>query len=396
MPAGELLGTVREDRMRVGVERWVGLQLTQRYVCDTNRSGLVSCTSGGFFRYVPLADLLENKEASAEQWDASAITWTVPGPLHHVAFYPPQSDTLTHFAYGGEQVPLSVWSLSKALEAAKQPMQPDASEEPLPARAGSKRSAASKSSKKCDLLPGELWRAKNLPNDHLSLPRPPLIRTLAFAPTEPVDDDELKGMRVYVGTKDGIIRVYEPAQKPRPVHEWQVGAKQPGSLRVMHVCASEQILLVGDTSRRLLVVDMHKGRVLFQYKDISGTLSDLLTVHDAQADRWLVLGAALDHLVRLCDLGETYGEGQRRRGQVLEQYFTGVDHAVALALDPRQTSVPADKSSDNEEEVWDNMAVIGEKASDAREKSAADEEEDDSDAARAETRRAEKRHRRDP
>jgi len=378
--------------MRVGVERWVGLQLTKTYVDDTYCSGLVSCTSGGFFRYVPLAELLE-REASPDEWASSAITWTVPGPLHHVAFYPPHSETPTHFAYGGEQVPLSIWSLAKALEAAQRPIEPEASEEPSSARAGSKRSASSKSSKNRELLSGELWRAKNLPNDHLSLPRPPLIRTLAFAPTEPVADDELKGLRVYVGTKDGIIRVYEPAQRPRPMHEWQVGAKQQGSLRVLHICASEQILLVGDTSRRLLAVDLPTGRVLFQYKDITGTLADVLTVSDAQAQRTLVLSASLDHLVRVCDLGEPYGEGQRRRGQVLEQYFTGVDHVVALALDPRQTPAPVEEASDDEEGVWDTMAVVGEKAS---ETSTPDDDDDDSDAAHADARRAEKRHRRDP
>ena len=392
--AGELLGTVREERMRVGVERWVGLQLTKTYVDGTYRSGLVSCTSGGFFRYVPLTELL-NGETTPEAWASSAITWTVPSPLHHVAFYPPRSDTPTHFAYGGEQVPLSIWSLAKALESAQQPVQPEPSEEPSSGHTGSKRSASSKSSKGRGLLPGELWRAKNLPNDHLSLPRPPLIRTLAFAPTDAVADDELKGMRIYAGTKDGIVRVYDPAQKPRPIHEWQVGAKEQGSLRVLHLCASEQILLAGDTSRRLSAVDLSTGRVLFQYKDITGTLSDVLTVQDAQAQRTLVLSASLDHLVRLCDLGEPYGERQRRRGQVLEQYFTGADHAVALALDPHQSPAPVEEASDDEEGVWDTMAVVGEKVS---ETSAPDDDDDDddSDAARADARRAEKRHRRDP
>lgn len=300
-------------------------------------------------------------------------------------------------------MPLSVWSLAKALEAAQRPMKPSASEEPATVRPGSKRPAATKSSKSRDLLPGELWRAKNLPNDHLSLPRPPLIRTLAFAPApEAATDDELKGMRVYVGTKDGFIRVYEPAQKPRPMHEWQIGAKPQGSLRVLHVCASEQALLVGDTSRHLSMVDIHSGRVLFQYKDITGTISDIQTVWDAQAQRTLVLCTSLDHLMRLCDMGEPYGQGQRRRGQVLEQYFTGMDHVVALALDPRQAPAPAEPASDDEENIWDTMAVVGGKGETEMNESHDDKEDEeddddeDSDAPRADARRAEKRHRRGP
>ncbi|WFD27639.1 hypothetical protein MNAN1_002640 [Malassezia nana] len=370
-PTGELLGTVREERMR-------------------------------FFRYVPMVELLQKKPTVAPtEWQTSAIAWTVPGPLHHVAFYPPASDTPSHFAYGGEQVPLSVWSLAKALEAAQWPMEPSASDEPSTVRSGGKRPAATtKSSKSRDLLPGELWRAKNLPNDHLSLPRPPLIRTLAFAPVpEGATENELRGMRVYVGTKDGIVRVYEPAQKPRPLHEWQIGAKPQGSLRVLHVCASEQALLVGDTSRHLSMVDMNSGRILFQYKDMTGTISDIQTVWDAQAKRKLVLCSSLDHLMRLCDMGEPYGQGQRRRGQVLEHYFTGMDHVVALALDPRQAPASSEPASDDEENVWDTMAVVGEKGAlneSHEDKEGKDEDEDDSDAPRADARRAEKRHRRDP
>lgn len=80
---------------------------------------------------------------------------------------------------------------------------------------------------------------------------------------------------IAVGTKDGIIRLYEPAKnKNRHVGEWQVVPKNQGSIRVMSYCAKEQyvhklttsMIFVGDTTRTLYAVDSRSGRVLFHYK----------------------------------------------------------------------------------------------------------------------------------
>ena len=361
--SGKLLCTIHEDRMRVGLERWVGLRLSV--------NGLFACTSGGSFRHVDLAACLHENAFEKDRVSDATCTWTIPSPLHHVAFYPPDaSQPVTHVASGGEQVLLSIWSVERWWAHYRQPT--EALETPSTPPTSKKR-AAPTSSKHRELAPGEVWRAKNLPNDHLSLARPPMIRCIGFARHTSPDgaQDALASMRVMVGTKDGMLRVYEPSKKPRHVQEWPVVPKGQGSIRVLH--AMPHTLLVSDTSRHLYMLDGRTGHVQFQYKDMTGTVSDVLTLHDSQQGRTWVLSASLDHLIRL------FGT---QRSTMLEQYFTGTDHAVSLVVDPQWTP-PVPHNDD--EDVWAHMSTVGQDASD---------DDSDTDADEASAQRAEKRHRR--
>ena len=67
---------------------------------------------------------------------------------------------------------------------------------------------------------------------------------------------------------------------------------------------------------------------------------------------------------------------------MLEQYFTGTDHAVSLVVDPQWTP-PVPHNDD--EDVWAHMSTVGQDASD---------DDSDTDADEASAQRAEKRHRR--
>ncbi|WFC96954.1 hypothetical protein MBRA1_003620 [Malassezia brasiliensis] len=318
-----------------------------------------------------------------EELDNLAIKWTVPSPLHQVTFYP-DTNKPRYFAYGGEQVPLSLWSLRKALErdpaqevAASKPAEEE--EQDAQAATGKKRRASSQAGKQRDLLPGELWRAKNLPNDALSLARHPLIRSVVFLPretssgNEEAAEDELAALdaAVAVGTKEGMVRVYEPSKKkPKHVHEWQIAAKNQGALRVLKLARSDAILFAGDAARNLYAVDVKTGRVLFQYKgafveltpDITGTISSLLVLQvqrDEEAPKTLLLGSSLDRLVRLFDIGTPYGQGQRRRGKELCSYFTGLENVISMTSAQLSVQAPSEKKAEEaeEEEVWANMAI---------------------------------------
>lgn len=340
------------------------------------------------------------RDATEEQLDSLAVKWTVPSPLHQVAFYP-DTNKPRYFAYGGEQVPLSLWSLRKTLERDSEPAETTATkpaeddDQDAQAAAGKKRRASSQTGKQRDQLPGELWRAKNLPNDALSLARHPLIRSVVFLPRNSASEaeaseDELSALdaAVAVGTKDGIVRVYEPSKKkPKHVHEWQVAPKNQGALRVLKLARSDSILFAGDSARNLYAIDAKTGRLLFQYKgtlflwltpDITGTISSLLVLHvqrDEEPPKTLLLGSSLDRLVRLFDIGTPYGNGQRRRGKELCSYFTGLENVISMASDQLSVQVPSEKKAEEaeEEEVWANMAIARDEkddgdASDAEEK----------------------------
>lgn len=203
-------------------------------------------------------------------------------------------------------------------------------------------------------------------------------------------EDELSALdaAVAVGTKDGLVRVYEPSKKkPKHVHEWQVAPKNQGALRVLKLARSDSILFAGDSARNLYAIDAKTGRLLFQYKgtlflwltpDITGTISSLLVLHvqrDEEPPKTLLLGSSLDRLVRLFDIGTPYGNGQRRRGKELCSYFTGLENVISMASDQLSVQVPSEKKAEEaeEEEVWANMAIARDEkddgdASDAEEK----------------------------
>ena len=66
---------------------------------------------------------------------------------------------------------------------------------------------------------------------------------------------------------------------------------------------------------------------------------------------------------------------------MLEQYFTGTDHAVSLVVDPQWTTPVA---HNDDEDVWAHMSTVGQDAAD----------DSDTDPDEASAQRAEKRHRR--
>lgn len=297
--------------------------------------------------------------------------WTVPGPISQVAFFPPFSESPSHYAYGGDQVLLSVCEIGATLShysKCKSGSSAGAAEKQVEEEetvSSKKRKLPSRPGKQVDFLPGEVWRAKSLPNDHLSLPQPPSIRTISFITDSTSDRNTFENMKVVVGTKDGLLRTYMPSQKPKHTQEWKI-TQNRGSIRTVHACPSENALFVGDTQRNLYMVDDRTGQVLFQYKDITGTISDALTFVDSSTGKTLVLATSLDHLIRLFSTGEISGTNQRRRGAVLEQYFTGVENGLVLAWDPHNetsrhgdTENRSESEGEEEDDVWSNMKTIG-------------------------------------
>lgn len=207
----------------------------------------------------------------------------------------------------------------------------------------------------------------------MSLPRYPLIRAVAFLPgsnraesdeNTPADDIKCLGKtRVAVGTKDGLVRVYEPGSgSQKHTHEWAIAPKDQGAIRTMALSAEEKILFVGTATRNLYAVDAESGRVLFQYKDIHGAVSSVLVLPPVQEGELtksgFLLAAALDRLVRFLDTGTPRGNGQRTRGSTLCTYFSGLESIAQLTLDEAPAVQAAEK--DDADDVWNDMSIISE------------------------------------
>lgn len=89
-------------------------------------------------------------------------------------------------------------------------------------------------------------------------------------------------------------------------------------------------------------------------------------MQEEEERKTFLLGASLDRLVRLFDIGTPYANGQRRRGNTLCSYFTGVENAIAMAAEKTSFTVhrePTEEETD-EEKLWTNMAVVSEQAND--------------------------------
>jgi ribosome biogenesis protein NSA1 len=114
-------------------------------------SGLYSCTSNGVLRLTPFGE--HNAESQTAVLPMRLCEWRTA----------PDGNT---FSYGGDEVELSLWDLESAF-APKQKQSPPQSE-------GTKKRKRAN-----DLLPGEIWRAKNAHrNDHPAFPRPVLTSCL--------------------------------------------------------------------------------------------------------------------------------------------------------------------------------------------------------------------------
>ncbi|PWN53550.1 hypothetical protein IE53DRAFT_408591 [Violaceomyces palustris] len=149
----QILFTVREPRMKAGIERWVGLSV--------GKSGVYSCTSSGAFRFTSV-------DLSKDEPVTGSVAIDLPGPLQQLSFHPVSDPT--HFAYGGEEIPLSLWDISIALSpqparGERDPAADDSAEMSAPetgnAKQRKRKRQAAERAKARELMWGEIWRAKN-------------------------------------------------------------------------------------------------------------------------------------------------------------------------------------------------------------------------------------------
>ncbi|KAN0061815.1 hypothetical protein ACQY0O_005808 [Thecaphora frezii] len=279
-----ILATITEDRMRAGIERWVGLAVAP--------SGIFSCTSAGSFRFTPIS--LGSSESSLGE----PKLLDLPGPLQHCCFYPASNPT--HFSYAGEEIPPSLWDISLALSEQPQSMAGDesidsintndVSASPTNAKLRKRKRQAEARAKAKEYAWGEVWRAKNLPNDYLSLPQRANVAQVAIVDmdtesrnTVAVDcavSDEAATVpartTIVVGTKDGLIRVFEPASGSRKhSREHRIVQAGQGAIKTMGVGLSPGELFVADSTGKLYSVDWRNGQTQYHYKDITGAITSL-------------------------------------------------------------------------------------------------------------------------
>ncbi|KAN0140840.1 WD40-repeat-containing domain protein [Lactarius tabidus] len=309
------------------VREWTERRLStgQKYIgLAASSAGVYTCTSNGALRLTPFGS-----------HDAESQTAVLPMRLYEWRTAPDGNT----FSYGGDEVELSVWDLESAF-ASKQ-------KQPAPQSEGTKKRKRAN-----DLLPGEIWRAKNVANDALSLRQPVHNTCLSYLSTP---------QQIVAGTQRGDVRRYDTRAARKPVAEWKQISKGNGigSIAKGH---NEHEVFASDQTSSLFAVDARNGRVIYGYKGIAGAVTSI-----APSPTGLV-STALDRYARV---HSTYppptevGQPQDNKGAVLERvYMKSVptcviwDEVAGEDADKGDGKLRDDAEVDSDtDDIWEGMPV---------------------------------------
>ncbi|KAF9005604.1 hypothetical protein BDQ17DRAFT_1239871 [Cyathus striatus] len=294
----------------------IGLALT-----DT---AVYTCTSNGALRWTSIAQFSESQSVSLPN---RLFDWKL-------------STSTDFFAYGGDEVDVSVWNVERAFQHTSEVVKSPASDS---------TSAGSKKRKRNDtLFPGEIWRAKNLPNDSLGLRQPIRITALEYL------SSTASCSQLLAGTAFGDVRRYDTRTARRPVADWkQIG--KVGGINAITKGLSENQAFVSDHGSNLFCLDLRNGRIAYSYKGLSGAINSIASSPTN------ILSTSLDRYARIHSvypLPEIEGQQQGDKGEVLEKIYLK-STPVAAVWDKGTSSGAEEKQSEDlegdDDDVWNEM-----------------------------------------
>ncbi|OCB84086.1 hypothetical protein A7U60_g8758 [Sanghuangporus baumii] len=327
----------RESRYKVN-HKFVGLNLSSE--------GLFWCTSNGALGRSVL-------ELDAEEASSSFRKATLPMRLCSWNLSPDASS----FAYGGNEVDLSVWDTERTF-------QETLGSQVIP----SENSDTTKKRKRAgDLFPAEIWRAKNLPNDALSLRQPIHITSLSYLSSSSVGAG---GVHLVSGTEGGDVRRYDTRAARRPIANWTSVAKV-GGIGLVRAGLSEHELFVADNGTSLSALDLRNGRTIYSYKKLQGAITSV-----AQSSNNFLGSTSRDRYFRLHSTfppPAIAGCQQEGRGEIFGTlYMKSVPTTVVcgeLMDTPRRAQEMEGQNEivgeggdeeDENDDVWATMRDVGE------------------------------------
>ncbi|KAF4603596.1 hypothetical protein EYR38_004010 [Pleurotus pulmonarius] len=233
----------------------------------------------------------------------------------------------------GDEVDLSVWDVEQAFT--------DHS------NLKSGNTASKKRKRTAELLPGEIWRANNVSNDHLGLRQPIRISSLAYLP-------KASPHHLVTGTQFGDVRLYDKRAARKPLSNWKI-FKDGSGVKTLESGPSDHQIFVSDSQSRLFAVDIRNGSVSYGYK---GSVS---SVAPSQS---LMASASLDRYVRIHSIFPPplqVGKAQDEKGDVLEKVFV-TSIPIAVFCD-EETTFRSDaerpgEDDEDDDDIWHNMEGV--------------------------------------
>ncbi|KAF6765160.1 WD40-repeat-containing domain protein [Ephemerocybe angulata] len=315
------LHTLSEEDELNTVCNWTEKRLKDNYFVGltASTSAVYSCTSNGALRRATFST------------ESSSITQEDKGSLPTRLRDWKLSSDAKNFAYGGEEVDLSVWDAELAFQA-----QPTAEAS----------NATGKKRRRADtLFHGEVWRAKNLPNDSLSLRQPVRITSLSFLPNSG------SGHSLVTGTLGNDVRRYDTRAARRPVADWKVG--KVGGIKTLQAGLNEHELFVSDQGTNLYAVDLRNGQILYGYPGIAGAVTSIAVSPTT------IASTSLDRYVRTHTIVPPAGIVGTRldtKGAVSSKTYTNCI-PICIVWDGIHAKA-AEAEEDEEDDVWDEIEEV--------------------------------------
>ncbi|KEP54412.1 hypothetical protein V565_018140 [Rhizoctonia solani 123E] len=306
------------------------------------KKGWLTCTNNGRLR---LSHSFTKPTDSGTPIDLVA---SLPMRLNDIRL----SSSYSSLAYGGEEVDLSVWDIERTFSD-----KPQSTDE-----AGKKRKKG-----KNELMYAEVWRAKQLPNDSLSLRQPVHITSLSFIKSSGITNEQ--SCHIITGNKNGALRRFDTRAARRPVANWENIAKI-GGIRNVEPGRNEYELFVSDNGSSLSSVDVRNGKICYSYKGLPSAVTSFTSISKSY-----LASVSLDRVFRLHTVYSPPPQAnaqQIKKGAVIGQEFLKSTPIVA-AWDGFESEVAV--AGGDEEDVWEGMEVRG--AEDASSEDGEDSKDDE-------------------
>ncbi|KAI6167066.1 hypothetical protein EDD17DRAFT_1107080 [Pisolithus thermaeus] len=306
----------KETRIKTQ-QAFIGLAMSQNTV--------FSCTSNGALRLSTLGEESESPTHKLAALPSRLADWRL-------------GCNKETFAYGGDEVDLSVWNTERAFQSSS------SSEDTSSIHINNtkKRKRANDA-----LFPGEVWRAKNVPNDFLGLRQPVHNTCLTYISPSGSGGQQ----HLLAGTRFGDVRRYDTRAGRRPVSDFKSVGKI-GGLRTIEKGFSEHEAFVSDQGSNLFALDLRNGGILYSYKGISGTVTSL------SPSPSFLASVALDRYTRIHSTfppPPVAGKRAEERSTTLEKVYVTTVPTVVI-WDQRQET-EADEEED--ENIWETLKHVG-------------------------------------
>ncbi|KAG8814490.1 hypothetical protein FRC17_001108 [Serendipita sp. 399] len=299
-------------------DKWVGLDVRAQGILQSNQRGQVRLTKLG-----------------RDEVEETPNTCNVPMNLRHFVASPSGN----HFAYGGTEVNLSLWSVERAFQQSSE----------------ARSSKPEKRGRGEQLFPGEIWRAKNVAHDNLDLRQPVDITSLSFL------SNTEAGMNhhIVVGNTLGAVHRYDTRKGKKPVTSWQ-DSRMSGGIALVENGFRENELYIADCGTNLWAIDHRSTKEpLYSIKGLSGKVTSIR----ASPSTGYVAAGALDRYFRLlsCPISSDLGQTQGHGNVVGKLYVTAGPTAIIPLVENAEavTSTEPDVIIDREEDDdWNNIREV--------------------------------------